>query len=96
MMAVLPMPGAPTMKTGRWWTGSMTYMPASSFLRYASTVSLICLFAAAMFIRCKPPLYSSSQPKRVMLSSSITTLIAQGGTGGRMLLPSSMKTKAAS
>ena len=101
------MPGAPTRKMGRWRDGAMRYIPASSFSRYASTVSAIWRFAVAMFmpkllfsafacryLRASPRDAGVENPS--MSSSSTTSLIAQGGTVGTSLPGTSMKTKAVS
>ena len=98
MMAVLPMPGAPTRKIGRCRDESMTYMPASSRCRYASIVSLICSFAAAMFIMSVvlPKALYILLLNRSIPSSSIITFMAQGGTDGVWCAPVSMKMKAVS
>ena len=103
MMAVLPIPGAPMRKTGRCRAGLILYIPASSLSRYASTVSLICSFASAMFMAWILSVGTVSYEwarsallNRLMPSSSITTRMAHGGTFGRCVSPLSMKTNATS
>ena len=50
MIAVLPIPGAPTKKIGLWCTEAIESSPASSLFKYASTVSFTCCFAETIFI----------------------------------------------